>query len=188
LIGLTAVAVMALPIPTGVAIGIGLSLLHGVWTATQTRVTEFRHLPGTTIWWPASPSEGTSAKGEMVERVLVAGFSASLVFANAEPFRRGMEAAIAARSAVRLVVLEAGGIATIDYTAAQTLQSLIESCRSRDITFAIARLESARARDALEKFGVLAVLGPDRLFMSVAEAVAAIPVAPDNKISATPPR
>lgn len=183
LIGLTAVAVIALPIPTGVAIGIGLSLLHGVWIATQTRVIEFRHLPGTTIWWPAH----VSTKGETVEGVLVAGFSASLVFSNAEPFRRGMEAAITARSAVRLVVLEAGGIATVDYTAAQALRSLIESCRTRDITFAIARLESVRARDALEKFNVLATLGPDRLFMSVAEAVAAIPVAPD-KISGTPPR
>jgi MFS superfamily sulfate permease-like transporter len=183
LIGLTAVAVIALPIPTGVAIGIGLSLLHGVWIATQTRVIEFRHLPDTTIWWPAH----VSTKGETVEGVLVAGFSASLVFSNAEPFRRGMEAAITARSAVRLVVLEAGGIATVDYTAAQALRSLIESCRTRDITFAIARLESVRARDALEKFNVLATLGPDRLFMSVAEAVAAIPVAPD-KISGTPPR
>jgi len=188
LIGLTAVAVIALPIATGVAIGIGLSLLHGVWIATQTRVTEFRHLPGTTIWWPAHTSEGTSDGGETVEGVLVAGFSASLVFSNAEPFRRGLEAAIAARSSVRLVVLEAGGIATVDYTAAQALRSLIESCRDRGIVFAIARLESVRARDALEKFGVLATLGPDRLFMSVAEAVAAIPVAPDNKVSETPPR
>ena len=183
LIGLTAVAVIALPIPTGVAIGIGLSLLHGVWIATQTRVTEFRHLPGTTIWWPAHTS-----KGETIDGVLVAGFSASLVFSNAEPFRRGMEAEIATRSAVRLVVLEAGGIATVDYTAAQALRSLIESCRTRDIAFAIARLESVRARDALEKFGVLTTLGSDRLFMSVAEAVAAIHVAPDSKVSATPPQ
>ena len=188
LIGLTAVAVIALPIPTGVAIGIGLSLLHGVWIATQTRVTEFRHLPGTTIWWPAHTAKGTSDGGETVEGVLVAGFSASLVFANAEPFRRGMEATIATRSTIRLVVLEAGGIATVDYTAAQALRSLIESCRARDIVFAIARLESVRARDALEKFNVLATLGADRLFMSVAEAVAAIPVAPGNTISATPPR
>lgn len=188
LIGLTAVAVIALPIPTGVAIGIGLSLLHGVWIATQTRVSELRHLPGTTIWWPAHTAKGTFDGGETVEGVLVAGFSASLVFSNAEPFRRGMEAAIATRSDVRVVVLEAGGIATVDYTAAQTLRSLIESCRDRGIVFAIARLESVRARDALEKFGVLATLGADRLFMSVAEAVAAIPVAPDNKVSETPPR
>lgn len=183
LIGLTAVAVIALPIPTGVAIGIGLSLLHGVWTATQTRVVEFKHIPGTTIWWPANTP---SAEGETIEGVLVAGFSASLVFANAEPFRRGMQAAIAARPSVRLVVLEAVGIATVDYTAAQALRALIEECRGRDIGFAIARLESERAHEALEKFGILDVLGRNRLFLSAAEAVAAMPAEPGREVSATP--
>ncbi len=185
LIGLTAVSVIALPIPTGVAVGIGLSLLHGVWIATQTRVHEFRHVPGTTIWWPAN---ATAPQGEIVEGVLVAGFPASLVFSNAEPFRRGMQAAIAARPSLRLVVLEAGGIAAVDYTAAQALRTLIEECRGRGIDFAVARLESTRAAKALEKFGVLAVLGRDRLFLSVAEAVAAIPARSDGGLSAAPSR
>ena len=184
LIGLTAAAVIALPIPTGVAIGVGLSLLHGVWIATQTRVIEFKHVPGTTIWWPA---DAASTKGETIEGVLAAGFPASLVFANAEPFRRGMLAAIGARPSIRLVVLEAGGIPTIDYTAAQALRALIEECRRRGIGFAIARLESTRAQAALEKFGILAVLGRDHLFLSVAEAVAALHGQQD-KVSATSPR
>lgn len=178
LIGLTAAAVIALPIPTGVAVGIGLSLLHGVWIATQTRVSEFKHVPGTTIWWPATAA---TPKGEVVDGVLVAGFPASLVFSNAQPFRRGMLAAIAGRPSVRLVVLEAGGIAAIDYTGAQALRELVEECRARGIDFAMARLESTRAHEALEKFGLLAVLGRERLFLSVAEAIASLHGETDRK-------
>jgi MFS superfamily sulfate permease-like transporter len=182
LIVLTALAVVALPIPTGVAIGIGLSLGHGVWITTHTRVIEFRNMPGTTVWWPSDGDQ----RGEVRPGLLVLGFTAPLLFANAETFRQGMTAAIAARDSsssapsssapssgrpLSLVVLEGVGIADIDYTAAQALRDVIEACRQRDIAFAIARLESTRARQALQRFDVLALLGTDRLFLSVAEAV-----------------
>ena len=170
LILLTAAAVIFLPVPTGVAIGVGLSLLHGVWIATRTQVTELKQVPGTTVWWPVGPEH----PGESRPGTLVVGFAAPLLFANAETFRRGMLAAIE-RAPVRTVVLEALGIAEIDFTAAQALRHVIEQARARDIDFAIARLESERARRSLERFGVLALLGPDRLFLSVAQALDARP-------------
>jgi SulP family sulfate permease len=166
--------VVALPIPTGVAIGIGLSLVHGVWITTHTRVSEFRNVPDTTIWWPVHADVHADARGVSLPGVRVLGFPAPLLFANAEIFKRGMMAAIDApgTSAPSLVVLEGGGMADVDYTAAQAVREVIENCRAREIDFAIARLESVRARDALERFGVLALLGADHLFHSVAEAVA----------------
>jgi MFS superfamily sulfate permease-like transporter len=75
------------------------------------------------------------------------------------------------------LVLEAQGIAEVDYTAAQALREVIEDCRGRGIDFRIARLESVRARQSLERFGVLALLGPDKVFLSVAQAIAARPKA-----------
>jgi MFS superfamily sulfate permease-like transporter len=175
LILLTAAAVIALPIPTGVAIGIGLSLLHGVWITTHTSVTEFRNLPGTTIWWPAN---GNDAAGTTRPGILVAGFPAPLLFANAQTFHRGMRTMIAARQPLSLVVLEGSGIADFDYTAAQTLRDLIAECRAQRIDFAVARLASERARAALAHFGILSELGEHRLFHSVAEALAAAETAP----------
>jgi MFS superfamily sulfate permease-like transporter len=168
LILLTAAAVILLPVPTGVAIGVGLSLAHGVWISTRTQVTELRQVPGTTIWWPIGQHEG----GEVQPGVLVVGFAAPLLFSNANVFRRGMTAAIAARS-IDVVVLEALGIAELDFTAAQALREVLEDCRRRGIDFAIARLESARARQSLERFGLIDLLGRDRLFLSVAQALAA---------------
>jgi len=172
LILLTAAAVIFLPVPTGVAIGVGLSLLHGVWISTRTQITELKQVPGTTIWWPAGP--GAEGPGESRPGTLVVGFAAPLLFANAETFRRGMRAAIErapVTAPLSIVVLEALGIAEVDYTAAQALRDVIEDCRRRHIDFAIARLESARARRSLERFGVLELLGPDRLFLSVAQAL-----------------
>ena len=53
----TMLALLALPIQQGVGIGVILSLLHGVWTTTRARLVEFERIPGTSIWWPVSPSQ-----------------------------------------------------------------------------------------------------------------------------------
>jgi MFS superfamily sulfate permease-like transporter len=169
LLGLaTAAAIVALPIQIGVTIGIGLSLLHGVWMTTQTRPVEMRRLPGTTVWWAPDKSDD----GETVPGVAVIAFQAPLLFANADTFKREMIAKIAGcQQRPHLVVLEAGGIADIDFTAAEALTDLIQHCRRNGIEFAIARLESTRAQAALVRFGTQTALGPDRVFYSVEDAI-----------------
>ncbi|MGC1862391.1 MAG: hypothetical protein WA733_15065 [Methylocystis sp.] len=85
--------------------------------------------------------------------------------------RRGLDEAIArADGGLRLVVLEASSIVEVHFTAARILQGVIAQCRARGVDFALVRLESVRAQAALESFGVMATLGPDRLFHSVDEA------------------
>jgi len=72
---------------------------------------------------------------------------------------------------VRLLVLEATGIVEIDFTAAQVLAGVIRDCRQNGVDFVLARLESPRAHDALVRFGIDALLGPDHQFRSVEEAI-----------------
>ncbi|WP_439497359.1 SulP family inorganic anion transporter [Bosea sp. (in: a-proteobacteria)] len=169
LVVLTAIAIIWLPVETGVGIGIGLSLLHGVWMTTRSEPLELLRIPGTTIWWPPEPGHS----GEKVAGVLVVSFPAPLLFANAESFRRSIVALLAARRPA-LLVLDAGGIAAIDYTAAQALLAVVEACRERDSAFAIARVESVRAFEALERFGVTAEIGASHVFHSVEQAVMAL--------------
>jgi MFS superfamily sulfate permease-like transporter len=165
---ITAAAIIALPIQTGAAIGISLSLLYGVSKTIRTHPIELRRLPGTTVWWPPE----IPAQGERQEGVAVIGFQAPLLFANAEIFKRGMIETIDSYDRpLSLVVLEASGIADVDFTAAQALIEILDHCRTANIRFVVARLESARAHAALNRFGVLDVLGPDCLFHSVDEAV-----------------
>lgn len=167
----TMIAIVLLPIQTGVVIGIFLSLLHGVYMITRARPIEFERIPGTTVWWP--PRDPPS--GEREEGVLVMAFQAPLSFLNAYEFRRGiLEAVTQATSTMRLFVLEASSIVAIDYTAADVLADVIRQCRGRGLDFAVARLESVRAQEAFDRFGLTDLLGRDHIFRSVQEAVGAL--------------
>ena len=165
----TAAAIIALPIEEGVAIGIILSLLHGIWSTMRARLERFERVPGTTIWWPASPHN----MGERVANVTVVGMHAPLSFLNADGLKaEALE--ILRTEAPKLLVLEASGMPEIDFTAAQALRELIEECDKQGVTVAVARLESPRAEAAFERFGLYELLPRQRRFHSVAEAVAAL--------------
>jgi MFS superfamily sulfate permease-like transporter len=166
----TAAAIIVLPIEQGVAIGITLSLLHGIWSTTRARVTVFERVPGTSIWWPSNPH----IPGESEPNVVVAGFQAPLSFLNAYHFRRDVVGLLQPPAQLpHLIVLEATGIVEIDFTAAQILSDTINACRSLGVGFAIARLESHRAQQAIEKFGIDALIETKRPFHSVEEAIRA---------------
>ncbi|TPN88194.1 SulP family inorganic anion transporter [Mesorhizobium sp. CU2] len=168
LILVTMAAIVALPIETGVAIGIGLSLLHGIWSFTRAQVIELAQVPGTSVWWPSTDHN----PGKRLSGVLVAAFQAPLSFVNADHFKRGLLNLIDARSEdVKLVVLEASNIVEIDYTAAQALTEAILHCRDHGAVFAIARMESLRAQAALQRFGIADLVGPQRIFHSVDAAI-----------------
>ncbi|QKD03725.1 SulP family inorganic anion transporter [Mesorhizobium loti] len=168
LILITMAAIVVLPIETGVAVGIGLSLLHGIWSATRTLPIELEQVPGTSVWWPP----GKPSAGEQLSGVLVAAFQAPLSFVNADRFKRGLCDLVDARNeTVKLVVLEASNIVEIDYTAAQALKDTITHCRKTGAIFAIARLESLRAQAALARFGIAELVGPQRIFHSVDAAI-----------------
>ena len=168
LIVATAAAIIVLPIEQGVGLGITLSLLHGIWSVTQTRLVQFDRVPGTTIWWPTSPH----VAGERVPNVTVVAFQAPLTFLNAATFRSDVRHILrTSQPTPKLLVLEASGIPEIDFTAAQTLRDLIKACDASGVMVAVARLESLRAQDAFERFGIHDVLPRERVFHSVDEAV-----------------
>jgi len=164
----TAASIIVLPIEEGVAIGIVLSLLHGIWSTTRARLVVFERVPGTTIWWPTNPN----VAGEQTAGVLVVGLQAPLSFLNASTFRADLLNAVqAAKPAPRLLVLEAAGIPEIDFTAAQLLRDLFTQCRQDGIMVAVARLESLRAQDAFERFRLYDALPRDHIFRSVDQAI-----------------
>ncbi|MGY4306836.1 SulP family sulfate permease [Bradyrhizobium sp. USDA 4369] len=162
LIVATAAAIVVLPIEQGVALGITLSLLHGIWSTTRAHLITFERVPDTTIWWPAHPH----IRGEQLSDIAVIGFQAPLSFLNAATFRADLQHLLQRRSP-RLLVLEASAMVEIDFTAAQALHEVIEQCNKDGIVFAVARLESLRAQEAFERFGLYEVLPRDRVFRSV---------------------
>ena len=168
---LTTALIVILPIQTGVALGMFLSLAHGAFTITRVRPIPFERLPGTTVWWPVGPSQ----TGEMAPGCVVMGFQAPLSFLNASDFRRDMLKAIEqATGKARLMVLEASSIVEIDFTAGAVLIEVIERAHAAGMTFAVARLESVRAQRAFDRLGVSTSLGEGRTFPSVEAAIRAL--------------
>lgn len=171
----TTLAIVILPIQSGVAVGIGLSVLHGLWTITRTRIIEFEKVPGTSVWWPPS----AEIKGETLPQVRVLAFQAPLSFLNADEFRLGMIETIE-RDAVSLIVFEASSVAEIDFTAAQVLLEVIARCNKAGIGFAIARLTSLRAQQALVRFGITKALGEGGIYRSVDDAIKSLAPSPPS--------
>ena len=168
LIFVTMTAIVVLPIQIGVAVGVILSVLHGVWMTTRTHMIEFERLPGTSIWWPPD----NSAKGEKVDGIMVLAFQAPLSFLNAQAFRRDfLDAIHRFPRPIESIVLEASNIVEIDFTASQVLGEVIRHCRDAGISFDIARLESVRGLQALQQLGTLELLGRKHIFRSVQLAV-----------------
>ena len=164
----TAAAIIVLPIEQGVAVGIALSLLHGIWSTTRARLVQFERVPDTTIWWPAS----ANIPGERNPDVAVVGLQAPLSFLNAENFHADVLKILKASTPKpRLLVLEASGILEIDFTAAQILLELLRECREAGVTVAMARLESTRAQEAFARFEIYDVLPKDHIFRSVDQAI-----------------
>ena len=56
---------------------------------------------------------------------------------------------------------------------AQALRDVIRECKNAGTAFAIARLESPRAQEAMTRFRIDELLGSDRIFRSVDEAIRA---------------
>ncbi|MCL2714511.1 MAG: SulP family inorganic anion transporter [Alphaproteobacteria bacterium] len=166
LIPVTAALIIVLPIEQGAFVGIILSLLHGIWSTAHASVVPFDRVPGTTIWWPAHPH----IAGECVADVTVVGLQAPLSFLNAARFRAEMTTLLATAKP-RLLVLEAGGIVSIDFTAAGVLREFLTECAAKGITVAVARLESLQTQNAFHRFRLFEVLSPHHVFHSVEEAV-----------------
>ena len=166
LIVLTFAAIVALPIEQGVATGIALSIVHGLWTVTRASVVEFVRIPTTSIWWPKSLKQ----QGETLPGVEVIGVQAPLSFLNAN----ALHDALLTHASAKLLVIEANAVAEIDYTGAKVLADAVTRLQGAGVTVAVARLESVRAQEAFAAKGLTALIGENHIFHSVEEAVRAL--------------
>lgn len=168
LVAASAGLVIALPIETGMLLAIVMSFLHSLYIVARPYCVELARVPGSTVWWPPPPG----ASFEQVAGVLVFAPGAPLNFSNAERICADLKSAIAGqRLPVKLLIIEANGIIDIDYTGSQILLGAITELAAADIVVAIARLSVGRAQAQAQRTGLIEVIGADRVFMSVEEAV-----------------
>jgi MFS superfamily sulfate permease-like transporter len=168
LVAASAGLVIALPIETGMLLAIVMSFMHSLYIVARPYCVELARVPGSTVWWPPAPG----APFEREAGVLVFAPGAPLNFSNAERICADLKSAIARqRLPVKLVIIEANGIIDIDYTGSQVLLRAITELAAAGVVVAIARLSVGRAQAQARRTGLIEVIGPDRVFMSVEEAV-----------------
>jgi SulP family sulfate permease len=168
LVAASAGLVIALPIETGMLLAIVLSFVHSLYIVARPYCVELARVPGSTVWWPPGPG----GRGEHETGVLVFAPNAPLNFTNAERICGKIKSAVAAKRApVKLLVIEANGIIDIDYTGSQILRRAIAELGAMDIIVALARLSDERAQAQANRTGLTEAIGPDRVFLSVEEAV-----------------
>jgi MFS superfamily sulfate permease-like transporter len=159
-----------LAVVTAAAVAIiGLSLLRHVRQSYRphTAVLRFDPARGWTTA-PATPGHQTEP-GLILYR-----FSADLFYANATRFADESRALVnGGPSAVRWLVIEADAITNLDYTAARVVLALIEELARQNVRIAFARV-SASLRADMDRHGVTAAVGADKLFDTRHEALAAV--------------
>ncbi len=112
-------------------------------------------------------------EGDLVPGLVLLRFDAPLFFANAEVFRERLEDAIdASPTEVRTVVLAAEPITDVDTTAADILAEIHQELAARGIGLWLAELKGP-TKDALVRYGLVDVIGPERLYPTIGLAVRA---------------
>jgi high affinity sulfate transporter 1 len=166
----TLLAVALIGVEQGIGVAVGLAILDRTRLSARPQLHVLGRIPETTSWAPLSSSEHPV----QLPGVLVVLFATPLWYANAVRFRSELDAArLRAVGVPRIVVLDALGMADLDYTGSRSLREALDALHRDHVEFAIARA-GAHLRDNLARSGLLERIGADRLFGSVNEAVRAL--------------
>jgi MFS superfamily sulfate permease-like transporter len=176
---LTAAAVVGIGVEQGILIAAALSLFRHVRHSYHPYC---EMLAADGRWQPAAASLGTeTAPGLIVYR-----FGADLFYANADWFAHEVRALVDhAATQVRWFVVEAGAITDIDYSAARTLRDLVDDLARRGVTLILTRVRP-HFRAGLDRHGVIAKVGQDRIFETLHEGLAAAQAVIDTRAGRTP--
>jgi MFS superfamily sulfate permease-like transporter len=166
---LTALVVIAIGVEEGIVVAIVLSLLrhvrHSYLAHTAVLVPKEGH------WQPIPAVPGAVSGPGLV----VFQFGADLFYANAGRFAADARALVdgASSAPVKWLVLDAGAITSIDYSAARVVEELQQELRQRNVTFVLVHAEPSLLSD-LRRHRLLDVIAAGHVFGTLREALAAM--------------
>ena len=164
---ITAAVVVGVGVEQGIILAIVLSLLDHVrrhYDPHDSVIT--RDEQGKIVTVPAEPGAVTEP-GLVVYR-----FGVGLFYANAARFTEEALALVEVPEPPRWFVLLASAVDDVDFTGGKTVVELAEQLAERDVVFAIADVRRA-VRPELDRFGLTAAIGEERIFESLEDAIAA---------------
>ena len=163
----TAAIVVLVGVEQGILLAMTLSLL---------RIVRHSYHPHTAVmvrdekgeWRPHPAAPGVVTEPGLV----IYRFGAPLFYANTNRFSEEIRG-IVAHAPVRWVVVDAGPITQLDYTAARSVRQLKEDLDRFGVLLAFAHVGSDLRAD-LDRHDLTEVIGPERLFDTLHAALAAI--------------
>ena len=163
----TFTATLTLGIELGIAVGVSLSLGMVIYRAANPHVASLGQVPNTNYY------RNVDRFSHLIQRedVLVMRFDAPLFFANSGFFQDKLEELRNRKGEkLKLVVLNAEAISTLDSSAVHMLRDLIKEYRAAGIDIFLASAIGP-VRDMLHKSGLIEEIGADHLFVNVHDAI-----------------
>lgn len=158
---------LILGIKEGIGAGVLISLLMLIYRTTKPHIAVLGELPGTKDYRNVDRFEVIHVR----EDVLVMRHDAQLYFANIRNFIDTLKESIDAKGAsLKLVVLHCGSISSIDATAIQSLEELIEELNHRNIGVYFSGIIEP-VRDFLQCTGFVQLVGENHFFIDVPSAI-----------------
>jgi len=169
----TAAVVVGVGVEQGILLAMALSLLRHVSHSYRPH-TAVLVKDGEGQWrsTPAIPG-AVSAAGLVIFR-----FGAELFYANAGRFAADVQDLVeGVPTPVRWLVVDAGAITSIDYTAAQVLRGLHGELRTRAVALVLVHVP-ASLQHHLDRHRLTDLIGTDHIFDTLRDALAALPGLP----------
>ena len=166
---ITALVVVAVGVEQGILLAMALSLLrhvrHSYRPHTAVLVEQAEGM------WRSTPALPGAMSGP---GLLVYQFGADLFYANVGRFESEVRSLVDhAPTPVRWLLIDAGPITSVDYTAARSLRALLEDLRRRNVTLALVHVESYMRAD-LDRHRLTDLIGANLIFDRLREALVAL--------------
>lgn len=163
---ITFIATLILGVEKGVALGVVLSLVLVVFRSSYPHVAVLGKIPGTNSF----RNVNRYPEAVEVEGVLIVRFDAQLFFANSSYFKDFLEVEIAKRKNLKLLIINAQAINSMDSSAIHMLSDLLSELQTRHIQLAFAGLQGP-VRDIMLKNEFVEKLGPNHFFNEIQEVL-----------------
>jgi len=163
----TAATVVAIGVEQGILLAIALSLFRHVRHSYRPHTMMF--VPDAGGQWTLAPA----TPGKVTEPgLIVYRFGADLFYANQNLFIDEVRALVErAPAPVHWFVVDADAITDIDYSAAKSIRDLLQDLERRHVGVIFGRVNSYLRSD-MDRHGMTAAVGPQRLFGTLHEAIA----------------
>ena len=156
----TAVSVVSLGVEYGICLALVISLLEHVQRGYQPRTSVVLRDP--VEHWRMERVQ----PGRFVEPgVVMYWFGTDLYYANATHFCAEIRRLVSGSPGIRALVVDAGAITSMDYTAGRALAELQRDLASQGVVLALSRATSALRAD-LDRQGITPLIGPRRIYRS----------------------